>query len=139
MAQREYLKAREVAEMLSLDITTVYKMCEEKVIPSLRIGKKAVRIPRGALNAYLAQQQGQEIPGLALLAAVRAEGIDPVTALEDQAREFYGRGGCSAHQYAERWRSGQIEDTPENADLAIEALALRAALDRAGIGDSVLA
>jgi hypothetical protein len=32
--------------------------------------------------------------------------------------------------YVDAWRGGEIEDTPENAEVAIEALALRTALAR---------
>ena len=52
---------------------------------------------------------------------------------------FYNRTGFPAHDFAERWRRGEIEDTSENASLLIEALSIREALDRAGIGNEVLA
>jgi hypothetical protein len=42
------------------------------------------------------------------------------------------------YDFVERWRSRQIEDTPETADLLIEALSLRGALDRAGVANLVL-
>jgi excisionase family DNA binding protein len=48
-----YLKASEVAERLSLNITTVYGMCADGVLPSIRVGEKAVRIPEAAFEAYL--------------------------------------------------------------------------------------
>jgi hypothetical protein len=36
-------------------------------------------------------------------------------------------------EFVEAWRHGDIEDTPENAERAIDALALRALLQRAGV------
>jgi hypothetical protein len=59
--------------------------------------------------------------------------------VEHQAQAFYERTGYSAHQFVERWRPGDIKDSAENASVVIEALGLREALDRAGIGDRLLA
>jgi excisionase family DNA binding protein len=138
-ASGEYLKAREVAAMLSMDISAIYKLCDSKVIPSIRIGQKAVRIPRAALDAYLAKQAGEPRQGRALLENARQHGDDPLVALERQAHDFSERAGCSVHEFVDRWRAKDIEDTPETADLLIDALSLRSALDRTAVGDAVFA
>lgn len=38
--------------------------------------------------------------------------------------------GKDPDSYVNAWRGGEIEDTPENAEVAIEALTLRTALAR---------
>jgi excisionase family DNA binding protein len=138
-AKSLYLKVPEVAEMLEMDPTTIYKMCKDGEIPSIRIGEKAVRVPRAALDAYLERQAGRGHQGRELLDAVHAGGGDPVAALEHQALSFSKRVGCSPHQFVEQWRAHGIEDTPETTDIAIEALSLKAGLDRTGISDRVQA
>jgi hypothetical protein len=69
----------------------------------------------------------------------RAEGRDALDTVERENASFYNRTGFPAHDFAERWRRGEIEDNSENASLLIEALSIREALDRAGIGNKVLA
>ncbi|MGD0712794.1 MAG: helix-turn-helix domain-containing protein [Gaiellaceae bacterium] len=133
-----YLKASEVAEILGMDVSTIYKMCAENVIPSIRVGEKAVRIPRAAFEAYLNREERRARSRALLDEARQVEG-DAIETLERQAQSFHERTGRSAHQFAKHWRENEIEDTAENASFLIEALALREALDRAGIGDRVLA
>lgn len=144
MANREsqYLKASEVAEILNMDISGIYKMCAARVIPSIKVGEKAVRIPRAAFEAYLARQEsGYDPKSRPLLDEARkAEvGRDPVGAIVFRNQSFYERTGYSSYEFAERWKAGDVEDTRENASLLIEALSIREALTRAGIGDRVLA
>lgn len=142
MANREsqYLKASEVAEILAMDISTIYKMCNERVIPSIRVGEKAVRIPRAAFTAYLAkQEQGHQ--GRPALDEARRAGVggEPIDAIVLRNQSFYEQTGYSSYEFADRWKSGKIEDSSENTSLLIEALSIREALTRAGIGDRVLA
>jgi excisionase family DNA binding protein len=134
----QYLKASEVAEILSMDVSSIYKMCADNVIPSIRVGEKAVRIPRAAFEAYLSRQERRN-RSRALLEEARQVDGDPIEALERQVQSFRERTGRSAHQFAKYWRENEIEDTAENASLLVEALSLREALDRVGIGDRVLA
>ncbi len=143
MANREsqYLKASEVANTLDMDISTIYKMCADRVIPSIRVGEKAVRIPRTAFEAYLARQvQGYDGSRPLLDEARRAEVTgDPIDAIVLRNQSFCERTRYSSYEFAERWKAGDVEDTPENASLLIEALSIREALTRAGVGDRVLA
>jgi excisionase family DNA binding protein len=143
MANREsqYLKASEVAEILNMDISGIYKMCAARVIPSIKVGEKAVRIPRAAFEAYLARQaEGYDPNSRPLLDEARKAEVsgDPVDAIVLRNQSFYERTGYSSYQFAERWKTGDVEDTPENASLLIEALSIREALTRAGVGDPVL-
>jgi excisionase family DNA binding protein len=143
MANREsqYLKASEVAKTLDMDISTIYKMCAERVIPSIKVGEKAVRIPRAAFEAYLARQaQVYDVNRPLLDEARRAELTgEPIDAIVLRNQSFYERTGYSSYEFAERWKAGNVEDTSENASLLIEAVSIREALTRAGVGDRVLA
>ncbi len=122
---RHYLRVREVAERLSLDESTVYKMLKAESLPSIRLGK-AVRVPAGALATYLRRLER----GGALVRLAPIEERVDLGSLDDRAHEFHRRVGLSPHEFIEGWKRGEIEDTAENAAVAIEALALRNALDR---------
>lgn len=111
-----YLRVREFAERFSLDESTVYKMIERGEIRAIRIGKKALRIPSSELERFLDRRPE---PG---------EESDPE--LARRIASLKGRTGHDPHEFARLWRAGEIEDTPEQAQAAIEALALRAAIDR---------
>lgn len=145
MANREsqYLKASEVAARLDLDISTVYKLCAEKVIPSIKVGAKAVRIPRAAFDAYLARQESGGDRSRPLLEEARQArqvevGREAIETVGRQNQSFRERTGFSAYEFAEQWKKGRIEDSSENASLLIEALSIREALTRAGVGDRIL-
>ncbi len=142
MANREsqYLKASEIAERLDLDISTVYKLCTDKVIPSIKVGAKAVRIPRAAFDAYLARQESGGRRSRPLLDEARQGRGDheSIETVERQNQAFRERTGFSAYEFAELWKKGQVEDNSENASRLIEALSIREALTRAGVGDRML-
>src|SRR4051794_33919764 len=96
--ESQYLKASEVAVRLSMDISTVYKMCVEKVIPSIKVGPKAVRIPRAAFEAYLARQENG-YGSRPLLEEARQTTVDrePIEVVERQNQSFRERTGFSAY------------------------------------------
>ena len=134
-----YLKASEVADRLKLDITTVYGMCKSGELPSIKVGVKAVRIPEAAFNAYLARQE-RKSPAHALLEETQPAAYEEmIPVLEEQAKRFTDNTGFTPHGFVERWKKGEVEDTAANSSLVMEALSLREALDRAGIGDRILA
>lgn len=138
--ESRYLKASEVAELLQMDISTIYKMCAEKVIPSIRVGEKAVRIPRAAFYAYLDRQETGESRARPVLDEARHAEIpgDPIDAIVLRNQSFFEQTGYSSYEFAERWKTGDVDDTSENASLLIEAVSIREALTRAGVGDRVL-
>jgi excisionase family DNA binding protein len=117
-----YIRVRAYAERFDLDESTVYKKIERGEIKAIRIGK-TIRIPSSELERYLN-------PVSALGEEGAARDGKPHNFQESVAR-FEAQAGCSPVDYAEAWRTGQIEDTPENARLAIEALALRETLHQA--------
>ncbi len=60
MAARFY-RVKEVAEMLALSPQVVYRLCEDKVIPSIKLGG-SVRVPVKPLEEYIAKHM-QGLPG----------------------------------------------------------------------------
>lgn len=110
-----YMRVREYARKSSLDESTVYKMIERGEIKAIRIGRKTLRIPSSELERYLEREPT----------------VDLETApLEETVETFRKANGKDPDSYVDTWRRGEIEDTPENAEVAIEALALRTALAR---------
>jgi excisionase family DNA binding protein len=116
-----YLRVRDYAERFNLSESAVYKKIERGEIEAIRIGK-TVRIPSSEMERYinpvrLLEEEGPPRDG------------EPHN-LEDRVARFEEATGRSPAEYVQAWRSGEIEDTAENAQLAIEALALRAALEQ---------
>jgi excisionase family DNA binding protein len=126
--ERHYLKVGDVAVRLSLDVSTVYKLIKSREIPAIRIGAKAVRIPVAALDAYLRRQEADGISRAVVLRD--AASTDAVDELEERVAAFVDRTGRDPRVFVEAWRDRSIEDTPEAADLALEALALQRTLER---------
>ncbi len=110
-----YMRVRDYARKFSLDESTVYKMIDRGEIKAIRIGKKTLRIPSSELERYLDREPLTE--------------PDPAD-LDRRVEAFRKDNGKDPGSFVEAWRRGEIEDTPENAELAIEALALRSALAR---------
>jgi excisionase family DNA binding protein len=132
-----YLKVGEVAERLSLDESTVYKMVRERELPSVRLGKKAVRIPAAGLEAYLHRHEVSVAPHDSFEAGASEERL--VALIHERAERFSSELGRDPRAFCEAWRQRELEDTPENAELAIEAFALASALDRVGKADAAFA
>jgi excisionase family DNA binding protein len=110
---RQYWKIRDFAEHFGLDRSTVYNKIERGEIRAIRIGRTALRIPIEEVQRMLDSfVEPRERPG----------------DLRARARDFKARTGRSPAEYAAAWREGEIEDTPRNARAAIEALALREAM-----------
>lgn len=115
---RQYWKIKDFAEHFDLDKSTVYNKIERGEIRAIRIGKTALRIPTEEVQRVL----------------------DSFVEPREQAREllartedFQARTGRSPADFANAWRAGKIEDAPQNARDAIEALALREALHAATV------
>jgi excisionase family DNA binding protein len=122
-----YLRVRDYAERFSLSESAVYKKIDRGEIRAIRIGK-TVRIPSSEMERYLTPTR--------LLAEEGAPRDGEPHGLEDRVARFEEEAGCSPRDYVERWRSRDVEDTPANARLAIEALALRAALEQPSLADA---
>lgn len=110
-----YMRVRDYARRFSLDESTVYKMIERGEIKAIRIGKKTLRIPSSELERYLDREP---------------IGEPEAAPLGEKVEAFCKANGTEPDSFVDAWRRGEIEDTPENAEIAIEALALRTALAR---------
>lgn len=108
-----YIRVRDYARKFALDESTVYKMIERGEIKAIRIGKKTLRIPSSELQRYLEHEPSEP---------------DGASALEERVEAFRAKSGTDPDSFVGAWRRGKIEDTPENSEVAIEALALRTAL-----------
>ncbi len=113
---KQYWKIKDFADHFGLDKSTVYNQIERGEIRAIRIGKTALRIPTDEVKRILdsfvePHEQPQD--------------------LDARVREFEARTGRTPAEFAAAWREGKIEDTPQNAQDAIEALALREAMQPA--------
>ncbi|MCW3067272.1 MAG: hypothetical protein JWN32_4444 [Solirubrobacterales bacterium] len=115
-----FVRVRDYAARFDLSESAVYKKIDRGEIGAIRIGK-TVRIPSSEMERYLS-------PTAVLEEAGAPRDGEPEN-LGDRTARFEEQAGCSPREYVESWRSGTIEDTPANAQLAIEALALRAVLE----------
>jgi excisionase family DNA binding protein len=115
---RQYWKIKDFAEHFGLDKSTVYNKIERGEIRAIRIGKTALRIPTTEVQRVLdsfvePREQPHDLPA--------------------RTEDFQARTGRSPADFADAWREGKIEDTPQNTRDAIEALALREALQAATV------
>lgn len=121
-----YLKPSEIAGRLSLHRSQVYKLIKDGTLPHIRIGR-SVRVPAPAFEAYLrslgAKPRTDAVPARDEHVNAHAEGSSRVAA-------FQAVTGRDPFAYLAAWKSGEIEDNAENAERAMDALALRAVLQR---------
>jgi excisionase family DNA binding protein len=120
-AAEHYMRVRDYAERFNLSESAIYKKIERGEIKAIRIGK-TVRIPSSEVERYLN-------PTRVLQAGEAPRDGEPHN-LEDRVARFEEETDRSPADYVQAWRSGEIDDTAENARLAIEALALRATLEQ---------
>lgn len=52
------VNAKQVSEILGLNVFTVYKLARERILPSVKISKKLVRFDPGDIEKYIAKQKG---------------------------------------------------------------------------------
>ena len=53
-----YLSAQEVAKMMNVSAMTIYRLCHEKKIHSIRVGR-SIRIPESSVEEFVATQLDQ--------------------------------------------------------------------------------
>lgn len=131
MFDETYLKPSTIAARLDVHRSHVYKLIKDGTLPHIRIGK-AVRVPVPALEAYL---RAQQIDERIRTRSIREEDRTVSPALirgeiESRLAGFEERTGRDPAGFLEEWKSGAIPDTADNAELAMDALALRALLQR---------
>lgn len=110
-----YLTIPEVAAELDISTSGVYKLITRGKLPAIRRSERGLRVPRPALDAYQRRlQQGSPVPSIE-----RTH-----TPLEELRAEFESDTGLSPHEWEQRWKADQIEDSHENMQLAVRALGL---------------
>jgi excisionase family DNA binding protein len=140
-AERKYLRVHEVAQRLSLDESTVYKMIRSGVLPSVRIGTKAVRVPAERFEAYL-QEIASEDQRIRDTRNTDANVSDDVAT---RLAAFVNTTGVNPFVFIDDWKRGSLDDNDENGELLIEALSLRTMIGRRvnetnwRVGDTALA
>jgi excisionase family DNA binding protein len=121
-----YLKPSDIAGRLALHRSQVYKLIKDGTLPHIRIGR-SVRVPAPAFEAYLrslgATPRADAVPAHRGHADADAHGE-----VSSRVAGFQAATGRDPFAYLAAWKSGEIEDNAENAELAMDALALRAVL-----------
>jgi excisionase family DNA binding protein len=120
-----YLRPSDIAARLALHRSQVYKLIHNGTLPHIRIGR-SVRVPAPAFEAYLRSLQ----PPSAEVGTSSSAVTDALGEIAARLAAFQATTGRDPSAYLDAWKSGEIPDTPEHAELAIDALALRAVLQR---------
>ena len=63
-ANRQWLTVGEVAEILGLSRPRTYQLVSEGRIPAVRTGPRRIRVPRAALDEWLAAQAREALDNL---------------------------------------------------------------------------
>jgi excisionase family DNA binding protein len=113
-----YLTVADVAERLQMTPDGVYKLIQRGHLPAIRLSARKLRIPAEGLAAYL----DRETIAVTTLSS-DARTVDP-QALRD---EFVRQTGATPEDWLAVWKRDELEDTPENMELAVRAVALRGA------------
>ncbi len=114
--ETHYLKIAQVADRLGLSQSTVYKLCERKQLPSVRVTAKAIRVPSWVLDAYLKKLNGEAFSPPPL----RQERRD----IEADAVDFEQRTSLSPEDWLASWKRDEIDDTRETMSLTIRCLGI---------------
>ncbi|MEV4418813.1 excisionase family DNA-binding protein [Patulibacter sp. NPDC049589] len=118
---RPYWKPRDIAELVGVNASTVYRMIQKGDLDSVKVGGRVVRVPSEAVAK--------------LVGAPRPDTEQPTQADEAQrVRRFTALAGRAPESFIHGWKSGAIEDTAENSALVIEALAIRDAHAQVAVG-----
>lgn len=115
---RPYWKPRDLAVLLGVTASEVHGLIASGELEHWRVGKRAIRVPARAVAAMLGVDARVAFPS-----------TDGSTGdLAARADRFGERTGYRPEVFADAWCKGRIDDTPDSAADAIEALALRDAL-----------
>lgn len=77
MSERFFLRPTEAAEVLGLSRSTVYRLIKDGVLPSVRLGRRGVRVPAALLQEWVAARVDEHRTaekGLHPLESLEAEG-----------------------------------------------------------------
>lgn len=112
---RPFWKPRDLAALLAVSPSHIYRLIETGQLEHRKIGERTVRVPAAAA----AELAGEAVPRTTPVAT------EAHVDLRDRHDRFVERTGYSPNAFVEAWRGGDIPDTPESSGDAMEALALR--------------
>lgn len=105
---RPYWKPRDLAHVLDMSASQIYRLIESGELASVRIGQRTVRVPAAAVAAF----RGEAVP------EVHEESA------EERVRRFTERTGHTPEAFIDAWKREEIEDSAEHHEDAMEAMAL---------------
>jgi excisionase family DNA binding protein len=113
-----YLTISEVSAELEISKDGVYKLVKRGKLPAIRLSERGMRISRLALDAYKRRLRGEQP---LLHSSLDYESAENAEQLRD---EFDHQTGMTPQEWDRRWRANEIEDSADNMQLTIRALAL---------------
>lgn len=120
---RPFWKPRDLASMLDVSSSQIYRLIATGDLDHVRVGERTVRVPAASVAAYLRLSAPGTPPA--------PEGAD----LETRQARFVERTGMTPAGFIDAWRRAEIPDSAEHNENAMEALALR----EAGVGSAAAA
>lgn len=113
-----YMTVADVAKALQMSPDGVYKLIRRGKLKAVRISERKTYVSRVALDAYRRRLNG--------------EGPDtrrprPSASVAELRDEFERETGYSPEDWVAEWKRERIEDSAENAQLLVRAVALREA------------
>jgi excisionase family DNA binding protein len=118
IADDTYLTIPDVAARLEMTPDGVYKLIQRGHLSSVRLSARKLRVPAAALRAYL-ERESIEVRAL----RGSEEAADPAKL----RAEFINQTGSSPEEWLDAWKRDELEDTPENMERLVRAVALRGA------------
>ncbi len=118
IADDTYLTVPDVAARLEMTTDGVYKLIQRGHLASVRLSARKLRVPAAALQTYL-EREAIEVKAL--------RGTDEASDSAKLRDEFITRTNSTPEAWLEAWKQDQLEDTPENMELLVRAVALRGA------------
>lgn len=97
-----FMKPGEIADLLKVDLSTVYKWIKSGELPSVHVGPTAKRVPRAALEAFIRRSSGDE----------RIKTFDPATG-ESALKDVTEIGSHQSLEAALREFEEETRQTPE--------------------------
>jgi excisionase family DNA binding protein len=122
---RPFWKPRDLAKLLDVSSSQIYRLIEAGTLAHVKVGQRTVRVPAASVAEFL----GVGEPAVGPQADTEASDLDARAVL------FAERTGRTPEDFIVAWRREAIPDTPEHSQDAMEALALR----EAGVGSRAIA
>lgn len=109
----ETMTVPEVAAFLGISVSGAHKAIERGRLKAFRRSPRQTLVTRRAAEAY--RDRGLPRP------------TAPVLSLAELRRRFEADTGMTAREWQDRWKRGEIEETPESFGLGMTSLTILAA------------